>query len=577
MKSTSYGILFKVLLPTTTILFLSVLLPYLYMTVATEENLVESSITKSRQIISQFKILRGYYTRNVVQKVKARTDMEITFNHAQNENAIPLPATMIHDLSELYDKNNTGIKLRLYSEWPFPNRKSRVLDDFAKGAIKAFKSNPDAAYARKQTLDGIETVRVALADKFQAEGCVNCHNSHPDTPKNDWKLGDVRGVLEVIFPIDDQLAGNRLMVLRVGLISGATLLITVLVIFLIIRKFVSKPLGRTVRLIEDFGKGDLENRLHMKSSDEIGRMAGALDEFADNLSKILTQINQAVDQVVAGAGEISSSSQALSQGATEQASTVEEISSSMVELADKTKTNAENASQAKNLANGARGQADIGNGKMGELVEAMEEIQLSSKEIAKVVKVIDDIAFQTNLLALNAAVEAARAGKFGKGFAVVAGEVRNLAAKSAKAAQETSDMIAESTGKQQKGSNMVKGATESLGEINTANTEVSKLVEEIAIASNEQAQGIREVSEAIGQISQVTQQNSGSSEQLASAAQQLFSHADFTRKVVAFFRLRGADGAPADGGPPKGEKPEEIEFVAGENRDMDRQPTGLIE
>ncbi|MBW2187091.1 MAG: methyl-accepting chemotaxis protein, partial [Deltaproteobacteria bacterium] len=172
-----------------------------------------------------------------------------------------------------------------------------------------------------------------------------------------------------------------------------------------------------------------------------GLIRDPLNKANDALNDTMAQINTAGSQITAGANQVSDSSQSLSQGATEQASALEEISSSMAEIGSQTKHNADSATQANTLAQEARNVAELGNTQMTTMIEAMAEINKSSQDISKIIKVIDEIAFQTNLLALNAAVEAARAGQYGKGFAVVAEEVRNLAARSAKAARETSDLI----------------------------------------------------------------------------------------------------------------------------------------
>lgn len=222
---------------------------------------------------------------------------------------------------------------------------------------------------------------------------------------------------------------------------------------------------------------------------------------------------------------MSDSSQSVSQGVTEQASSLEQITSSMNEMGSQTKQNAENANQANKLADEARAAAERGNTQMQEMVTAMGEINESGRNISKIIKVIDEIAFQTNLLALDAAVEAARAGKYGKGFAVVAEEVRNLAGRSAKAAEETAELIEGSVKKTEKGTEIANKTAEALSEILTGVTKASDLVGEIAAASNDQAQGIAQVHQGLGQIDQVTRQATANAEEGASAAEELSNQA----------------------------------------------------
>ncbi|MGA1867355.1 MAG: methyl-accepting chemotaxis protein [bacterium] len=197
----------------------------------------------------------------------------------------------------------------------------------------------------------------------------------------------------------------------------------------------------------------------------------------------------------------------------------------MNEMGSQTKQNAENANQANKLADEARAAAERGNTQMQEMVTAMGEINESGRNISKIIKVIDEIAFQTNLLALDAAVEAARAGKYGKGFAVVAEEVRNLAGRSAKAAEETAELIEGSVKKTEKGTEIANKTAEALSEILTGVTKASDLVGEIAAASNDQAQGIAQVHQGLGQIDQVTRQATANAEEGASAAEELSNQA----------------------------------------------------
>lgn len=192
------------------ILALSIVGLIVYISNASSKNTRDSGTMNALSIIDQFKTLRGYYVKSVIKKVKSNdTGLKISFDHKTMPDAIPLPATMIHDMSELLDKKGEdGIKLKLYSNFPFPNRKNRKLDSFGLEALAFFKTNPNESFIKQESLGGREVIRVALADKMVAETCVNCHNTRADTPKNDWKLNDVRGVLEVISPIDERLAAN---------------------------------------------------------------------------------------------------------------------------------------------------------------------------------------------------------------------------------------------------------------------------------------------------------------------------------------------------------------------------------
>jgi len=338
--------------------------------------------------------------------------------------------------------------------------------------------------------------------------------------------------------------------------------------------------AKTVHMLDEMAVGHLDQRLNMDRADEIGQMARTMDRFADSLknemvealemladgdltfdakpfderdairnalkktgddlNKLISEILVATEQVASGSGQVSDSSQALSQGATQQAASLEEITSSMTEMASQTKLNAENATQANQLASQTRSAAEGGNARMQEMVEAMGEINEAGQNISKIIKVIDEIAFQTNLLALNAAVEAARAGRHGKGFAVVAEEVRNLAARSAKAAKETAELIEGSVAKTRNGTEIAQSTSEALQEIVNSVTKVTDLVGEIAAASNEQAQGIGQTNQALGQIDQVTQQNTASAEESAAASEELSGQAMHMKEMMSRFNLRNS-------------------------------------
>ena len=289
-------------------------------------------------------------------------------------------------------------------------------------------------------------------------------------------------------------------------------------------------------MCEELANGNWNQDIRVKSDKDL--LGISLDQMVSQINLALSGVKIAAEEVDSGSGQISDASQSLSQGATESASSIEEISSSITEIGGQTKANAENATQANVLATQTRSAAETGNKRMGEMMGAMGEIQQSSNQIAKIIKVIDDIAFQTNLLSLNAAVEAARAGKHGKGFAVVADEVRNLASRSAKAAKETSEMIESSIGKVKAGNEIAKLTEEALQEIVASSVKVADLVGEIAAASSEQAQGITQIGQGLEQIDKVTQQNTANAEETAAAAEELSGQARELNSLLSRFQLK---------------------------------------
>ncbi len=287
---------------------------------------------------------------------------------------------------------------------------------------------------------------------------------------------------------------------------------------------------------ERIAAGDLAIEVNVRSENDL--LGKKLYEMVENNNQIMANIAVASDQVAVSSKQMSDSSIALSQGATEQASSIEELTASLEEISSQTRLNAQNAVQANELAETAKVNAVQGNEQMKDMLNAMEEINESSSNISKIIKVIDEIAFQTNILALNAAVEAARAGQHGKGFAVVAEEVRNLAARSANAAKETTEMIEGSIKKAESGTKIAKDTAQALYQIVTGIEKAAALVGDIATASNEQAMGIEQVNLGIQQVSEVVQTNSATSEESAAAGEELSGQALLLKEMVGKFKLK---------------------------------------
>jgi methyl-accepting chemotaxis protein len=250
------------------------------------------------------------------------------------------------------------------------------------------------------------------------------------------------------------------------------------------------------------------------------------------LGDAVTTLTEGSHQLVSAAGQVSTSSQALSQGATEQAASLEETSASMEEMASMTRQNAENSQTAASLMNDVDAKVQGSNQALGDMVTSMASIQESSRQVAKIIKTIDEIAFQTNILALNAAVEAARAGEAGMGFAVVADEVRNLAQRSAQAARDTATLIEESIARATSGNAKVEQVASAIAAITESVGQVKLLVDGVSVASRQQSQGIDQVSQAVSQMEKVTQTTAATAEESAAASEELNAQAEGVMQVV---------------------------------------------
>ncbi|MCP4753026.1 MAG: hypothetical protein GY866_19230 [Proteobacteria bacterium] len=303
--------------------------------------------------------------------------------------------------------------------------------------------------------------------------------------------------------------------------------------------------------MDSISKGDLTNTIEDEGMrGELVLIKNSVNSSIEMLSHTISQVAVATDQVNSGSTQISDASQSLASGTSEQAASLEEISSTMSEVDSRANANNENANQASQLTTQAMETANRGNEQMKEMLSAMDKINSSSTDISKIIKVIDEIAFQTNLLALNAAVEAARAGKYGKGFAVVAEEVRSLAARSAEAAKNTTELIENSVKEVDSGVSNAGKTAEVLKEINEGITQVNDLVGEIAAASREQSDNTNEINTSLTQVNSIVQQNSSISEEAASASEELNSQSMELQNLMNRFKLKqaaeSAGPAPVD-------------------------------
>ena len=508
---------------------------WIFIPPAIVKNAEDAAISSALQTAQQFKTIRGYYTKNLISKVVKSGVLKPSFNHATEPQGEPLPATFIHDMSDLLAKENTSIKL--FSAFPFPHRGDRKLDEFQASSWEALNDDPKSVVSQRFDHDDESIVRVAVADLMVAEACVNCHNTHPQTPRKGWKLGDVRGVLEVDTNIGEQItAADRVSTFILIGIAAAGLLLTEM--FVAIARGVTNPLTQLASVTAQLADGDKSvDVTGTERSDEIGGIARALQIFktaaveqeemaaeqerlqalraerSERIESLSTRFEQSVSEALGTVadsatqmrttaesmigtaerstqqiGAVSSATESANNNVLTLASAAEELTASIGEIRNQVSRSTEIANQAVTEAERA-----------GTTVESLSGM---AQKIGDVVNLIKEIAEQTNLLALNATIEAARAGDAGKGFAVVASEVKNLADQTAKATDEIATQIGNmqnATSDTVSAISSMRGVIDQIGEYSSS---VAGAVEQQAAATQEIARNVQEVSAGTSEVSQ---------------------------------------------------------------------------
>ena len=422
------------------------------------------------------------------------------------------------------------------------------IDDLIEGALERADSEQSRALVGRMQTAKAGFMQVANEAMGSMRGAEYDRARFLVEVQLEQALGPVQQATLAYAEFQGEAARQRyqsaLMLGRVVLIVSVLAVILLVVAVIMMVRSVTDSVHHSVRsaveVADRIASGELGQDIAIDENDELGELLRRLSDMDRNIAGIVSQILEASLSVRTSASEISQGNEDLAQRTQQQASSLEETASTMEQMTASVRQNADNASQANQLAKGARDKAEAGGHVVRRTIEAMQGISDSSERISAIIGTIDEIAFQTNLLALNAAVEAARAGEQGRGFSVVASEVRSLAQRSAAAAKEIKGLITDSVHRVETGSELVDESGRTLEEIVASVKQVADIVAEISAASYEQSAGIEEVNRAVSQMDEVTQRNAALVEEAAAASRALEEQALQMTEKISFFRIRGA-------------------------------------
>ncbi|MEZ4271577.1 MAG: methyl-accepting chemotaxis protein [Myxococcota bacterium] len=524
-------------------------------------NTEQMGVIAGSALANQVKALRSFYTESVVKRALAG-GLKTHHDLINNESALPLPATFVKNLGYEIAASNPGTHLRLYSKFPFPHRigtEDARLDAFEERAYATLVNKHEEPVYEIGDYRGRLSVRYAVAD-VMTKACVDCHNTYPETPKNDWRVGDVRGVIEVVMPLDEADSG----VLRGALLITLVFLIAAVAVWFFGRLTLA-PLVRLRTVFSAVGQGDLTVEASASNRDEIGELANDTNRMVRQLRTLMRAVRDATGRLANSAAHILSASQEQEHGAVEQASTFEEITRTAGGNADAARAISAGADEMRQAAEDLLVAAELGRSQveitlvsMGDIVknnnqltERVNELYEHSQGIIRVVDIIDNISDRLDLRALNAALEGSRAGEVGKGFSLVAQEMRRLAENVTESTKEIKDTVKEIHGftqatreasdagnaTTQVGVDAVQKLTDFVDEIARHAQQTADTTRRITASTQQQLTSNEQVVSALDELTDVSRQSQHASSEVTTAVMEINSLAEELRKVVGRFRV----------------------------------------
>lgn len=515
-----------------------------------QDVIMEAGKAAARASVENAKNARSFYNQHILP-VAESAGIGIHHQPSVENKTIPLPASFMRALGEMSDVNG---KLRLYSDMPFSFRTgdSVKLDSFEKQALQWLTQQANGEYFVIENQSGTPVFRYAVADVMNEQSCVACHNSHADSPKRDWQLGDVRGALAVSIPLTNlsaAIGSSFIMVQSLIVLIGLLTLVAVWQL----ASWLSNRMQKSVQVAERISSGDLDFDTPVMDNDESGRLMNALTAMQNRLRELIYDLGYDAKHLSDAAQHLDKQSSQLSEAALNQKESTEEVAVTVEQLTSAMQQISDQADHVQELAQ-ASVDAAIASSKtvhesadginqmaeeISSATENLKALQNMSKEVDGIVNTIEDIAEQTNLLALNAAIEAARAGEHGRGFAVVADEVRNLSHRTAQSTSEISKVIGkiqsmidevnhdvdEGIKNMRQGVELAHKAGDAVSILENKAQEVTLSVDQIRNFLKEHETGMLIIAQRVEQIAQSSVQVAAGNEEVAKSVDRLYQMA----------------------------------------------------